>query len=29
MVMLCTRFRTYNASSGTYRGYDGKMHVCR
>jgi hypothetical protein len=27
--MLCTRFRTYNPSSGTYRGYDGRMHSCR
>jgi outer membrane biosynthesis protein TonB len=29
LVMLCTGFRTYNASSGTYRGYDGKTHSCR
>src|SRR5216683_1267080 len=29
MVMLCTRFRTYDASSGTYRGYDGRTHSCR
>jgi hypothetical protein len=29
LVMLCTRFRTYNASSGTYRGYDGQMRSCR
>ena len=29
MVMLCSRFRTYNASSGSYRGYDGRMHSCR
>ena len=29
LVMLCTRFRTYNASSGTYRGYDGQTHSCR
>ena len=29
MVMLCTRFRTYNASSGTYRGYDGQTRSCR
>jgi hypothetical protein len=29
MVMLCTRFRTYNPSSGTYRGYDGQTHSCR
>ena len=29
LVMLCTRFRTYNASSGTYRGYDGQTYSCR
>ena len=29
LVMLCTRFRTYNASSRTYRGYDGQTHSCR
>jgi outer membrane biosynthesis protein TonB len=29
LVMACTGFRTYNASSGTYRGYDGKTHSCR
>jgi hypothetical protein len=29
LVMVCTRFRTYNASAGTYRGYDGRMHSCR
>jgi BA14K-like protein len=29
MIMLCTRFRTYDASSGTYRGYDGQTHSCR
>jgi hypothetical protein len=29
MVMLCTQFRTYNPSSGTYRGYDGQTHSCR
>jgi outer membrane biosynthesis protein TonB len=29
MVMLCTHFRTYNPSSGTYRGYDGQTHSCR
>jgi hypothetical protein len=29
MAMLCTRFRTYNPSSGTYRGYDGQTHSCR
>jgi len=27
--MLCTRFRTYNATSGTYRGYDGQTYSCR
>jgi len=29
MVMVCTHFRTYNPSSGTYRGYDGQTHSCR
>jgi outer membrane biosynthesis protein TonB len=29
LVMLCTRFRTYNPSSGTYRGYDGRTYSCR
>jgi len=29
LVMLCTRFRTYNATSGTYRGYDGQTYSCR
>ena len=29
LVMLCTGFRTYNASSGTYRGYDGRTYSCR
>jgi BA14K-like protein len=29
LVMLCTRFRTYDPSSGTYRGYDGQTHSCR
>jgi hypothetical protein len=29
LVMVCTRFRTYNPSSGTYRGYDGQTHSCR
>jgi hypothetical protein len=29
LVMLCTRYRTYNPSSGTYRGYDGQTHSCR
>jgi hypothetical protein len=29
MVMFCTRFRTYNPSSGTYRGYDGQTRSCR
>ncbi|HWL18339.1 MAG TPA: BA14K family protein, partial [Bradyrhizobium sp.] len=25
----CTRFRTYDAASGTYRGFDGRTHPCR
>ena len=25
----CTRFRTYNSASGTYRGYDGQRRQCR
>ena len=29
LVMVCTRFRTYNPSSGTYRGYDGRTYSCR
>ena len=29
LVMLCTKFRTYNPSSKTYRGYDGQTHACR
>ena len=29
LVMLCTGFRTYNPSSGTYRGYDGQTYSCR
>jgi hypothetical protein len=24
----CTRFRTYDRESGTYRGYDGLRHSC-
>ncbi len=29
VVMFCTHFRTYDASSGTYRGYDRRTHSCR
>ena len=29
LAMICTRFRTYDPSSGTYRGYDGQTHSCR
>ena len=25
----CTRFRTYDAASGTYRGFDGRTRPCR
>jgi hypothetical protein len=25
----CTQFRTYNAASGSYRAYDGKVRECR
>jgi len=25
----CTGFRTYDAASGTYRGFDGRTHPCR
>jgi hypothetical protein len=25
----CTRFRTYDGASGTYRGFDGRTHPCR
>ncbi|WP_458195277.1 BA14K family protein [Bradyrhizobium sp. UFLA05-153] len=24
----CQQYRTYNPSSGTYRGYDGQLHTC-
>ena len=24
----CQQYRTYNPSSGTYRGYDGQLHSC-
>jgi hypothetical protein len=26
---LCSHFRTYDATSGTYRGFDGVTHACR
>ncbi|WP_027523504.1 BA14K family protein [Bradyrhizobium sp. Ec3.3] len=25
----CQQYRTYNPSSGTYRGYDGQVHTCQ
>ncbi|MFC5068776.1 BA14K family protein [Flaviflagellibacter deserti] len=25
----CTRYRTYNAATGSYRGYDGVTRACR
>lgn len=27
--LLCTTFKTYDAQSGTYRGYDGQIKPCR
>ncbi|MDU6375239.1 MAG: BA14K family protein, partial [Bradyrhizobium sp.] len=24
----CKTYRTYDAESGTYRGYDGRVHSC-
>ncbi|MCP4615624.1 MAG: hypothetical protein GY844_04210 [Bradyrhizobium sp.] len=27
--LLCMHFRTYDAASGTYRGYDGRVRECR
>jgi hypothetical protein len=27
--LLCTHFRTYDATSGTYRAYDGRVRQCR
>jgi hypothetical protein len=29
MVMSCRHFRSYNAQSGTYLGYDRQIHSCQ